>query len=619
MRECCSVARIPELIPELIPEPIPEAIPELIPEPIPEPQLGTESRAASRIEPLRKSPMTTTTATPTPSAPSPAKTIGLVLLHGGTAAWIGYGALMKGLDLNPQFLPGPVLKLLTWAATSLPGDATAFLELSMRAIVGIEVFLALAILLSARFARPLAVMTLGLFCVILVYAIIDTARKDGWAEAMTGSCGCFGEKGLPATVMLGVDALLLASAIFLVPGGRKGSIMPLVLGAIAGLAVAVFIPNREVTVEDPNATASVTPADPATTPSTTTPTTTTPTTTTPATTPPATEQAGGAKPPETGIGSPWPPAPSKYERIYFPKFKEWVGQPFRDQKLALAIVRPMPEDIERGDWIVTFSRPDCDVCQRFYEDHFDAPRKERVLKVSINDTTGQRLPMDCVGCEEREVYRLKPGEEGRSPEYLLQTPCVIRLRDGVVVAVCTDVDNPEELAAVLSPAPPAPAAQAPAPAPTTPEPVAAAKAAWPGLPAKVEAMYLPDFKKMIGKPFADAPFARLIGGKVPDDFLSGRWIVVYYREDCDHCHELLISYFTGKLPVRTMAISIPDADPKNALENPCDECVKLLLVKGPNYIIGTPVVLSLNDGVVECVVDNVDDIASLEACLKFPQ
>ena len=83
--------------------------------------------------------MTTTTANPAPSAPSPAQTIGLVLLHGGTAAWIGYGALMKGLDLNPQFLPGPVLKVLTWAATSLPGDATAFLEFSMRAIVGIEV------------------------------------------------------------------------------------------------------------------------------------------------------------------------------------------------------------------------------------------------------------------------------------------------------------------------------------------------------------------------------------------------------------------------------------------------------------------------------------------------
>jgi len=556
--------------------------------------------------------MTTKTATPAPSASSPAQTIGLVLLHGGTAAWIGYGALMKGLDLNPQLLPGPVLKVLTWTATSLPGDATAFLEFSMRAIVGIEVFLALVILLSARFARPLAVMTLGLFCMILVYAIIETGLKDGWLKAMTGSCGCFGEKGLPATVMLGVDAVLLASAIFLVPGGRKGSVAPLLLGAIAGLLVAVFIPDREVTVQDPSANPPVTAPDPATNPSATTPS---------ATTPSATEQAGGAKPPPptpptTGIGSPWPPAPAKYERIYFPKFKEWIGQPFRAQKLALAIVRPMPEDIERGDWIVTFSRPDCDVCQRFYEDHFDAPRKERVLKVAINDTTGQRLPMNCVGCEEREVFRLKPGEEGRSPEYLLQTPCVIRLKDGVVVAVCTDVDNPEELAAVLSPAPPAPA---PTPAPATPEPVAAAKATWPGLPAKVEGMYLPDFKKMIGKPFIDAPFARLIGGKVPDDFLTGRWIVVYYREDCDHCHELLISYFTGKLPVRTMAIAIPDADPKNALENPCDECVKLSLVKGPNYIIGTPIVLSLNDGVVECVVDNVDDIASLEACLKFPQ
>jgi hypothetical protein len=79
-----------------------------------------------------------------------------------------------------------------------------------------------------------------------------------------------------------------------------------------------------------------------------------------------------------------------------------------------------------------------------------------------------------------------------------------------------------------------------------------------------------------------------------------------------------MSYFTGKLPVRTATIAIPDADPNNLMENPCDECVKLSLVKGPNYIVGTPIVIALQDGVVECVVDNVDDMASLEACLKFP-
>jgi hypothetical protein len=44
----------------------------------------------------------------------------------------------------------------------------------------------------------------------------------------------------------------------------------------------------------------------------------------------------------------------------------------------------------------------------------------------------------------------------------------------------------------------------------------------------------------------------------------------------------------------------------------------MLLVKGPNYVIGTPVVLAIQDGVVECVVDNAEDIALLEGCLKFP-
>jgi len=31
------------------------------------------------------------------------------------------------------------------------------------------------------------------------------------------------------------------------------------------------------------------------------------------------------------------------------------------------------------------------------------------------------------------------------------------------------------------------------------------------------------------------------------------------------------------------------------------------------------VVLAINDGVVECVIENVDDMEALEACLKFPK
>jgi hypothetical protein len=259
-----------------------------------------------------------------------------------------------------------------------------------------------------------------------------------------------------------------------------------------------------------------------------------------------------------------------------------------------------------------FSRPDCDHCQSFYREHFAAPRKERVLKVSIHDSLGQTLAMPCEGCVTTSLYHAKAGQTGSSPNYLIQTPVVLRMKDGVVTAVCSDVDKPELLNPVLGEqAQPQPA--------TEPAPKQPTAAAWPGLPARLEPFYVAEFAKAVGQPLASVPFARTIAGKLPQDLLSGRWIVVFYREDCDHCHDLLMTYFTGKLPVRTLAVAIPDADPASILENPCDECVKVSLAKGPNYVIGTPVVLALNDGVIECAVENVEDMAALESCLKFPK
>ena len=40
----------------------------------------------------------------------PFDTIGLLLLHGATALWIGYGAVVKAVEFNPQLLPPPILK-----------------------------------------------------------------------------------------------------------------------------------------------------------------------------------------------------------------------------------------------------------------------------------------------------------------------------------------------------------------------------------------------------------------------------------------------------------------------------------------------------------------------------
>ena len=547
-----------------------------------------------------QNPQTTAPSVTPPQ--SAGNSLGWFLLHVGTAGWIGYGAAVKAIEFNPQLLPPPILKSLLWVAQRSSDEAGPFLEWSFRAIIGAEVAIALALLFSTRYARAVAIATLGFFCVILLTAMVQAGMKDGWSEALTGSCGCFGEKGLPASVMLLVDGLLLANALFLVARRRPGGALPVVVALIVGAIATVAIPDREVAAPSPDTTTNTTPSgDGASAPA---------------------GPGDATQPTNATAALPWPPAPAQYEKIYFPKWKEWIGKPFRDQKLALAIERPVPADLEQGDWLVTFSRPDCDHCQTMYRTHFSKPRAEKVLKVSILDVMGKPLPMPCVGCAESQVFRVRAGQPGKSPEYLLQTPAVVRLKDGVVVSVCSDIDDPAQVRETLG-SPDAPAAASTPPSasatekPTIPPPPAAP--AWPGVPAKLEAFYVAEFADAVGKPLSDNAFARLIQTPVPADFLKGRWIVVFFREDCDHCQELLMSYFTGKLPVRTATIAIPDTDPAASLGNPCEECAKLTLVKGPNYVIGTPVVLAINDGVVECVIENVDDLEALQGCLKFPK
>ena len=529
---------------------------------------------------------TSAPANAVPSTITPLQRFALVALQFGAAGWIGYGAYMKAVEFNPLLLPPPIMAGLRWFMESTSVDATAFLEWSLRAIIGAEIFIALAIL-ATRWARAVAIATLSLFCVILMIAMVQAGLKDGLKEALAGSCGCFGKAGLPASVMFLVDAALLALA-WIAPASGLRARVPIAIPAVIGLVAVFAVPKPEVTAGDPTDSGQTT-------------TGSTPQPDTPATNGPSADAVSG----------PWPSAPTQYEKNYFTKWPEWVGKPIRSQKIALAIERPLPEDFERGDWIVIFSRQDCEVCQRIYREHFAAPRKERVLKVAIHDTTEKPLPMPCEGCETTSLFRVRAGQQGKSPTYLIQTPVLLRLKDGIVTAACNDVDNAEQLASVVSPAESKTAAQ--------PTPPSAAKPAWPGLPAKLEPFYIAEYKDSVGQPFASNTFSRLIAGEIPADLLTGRWIVIFYREDCEHCHDLLMTYFTGKLPVRTLAVSIPDTDPSGHLENPCEECVKRSLVKGPNFVIGTPVILAIQDGVVECVVEDADDIAAVEACLKFPK
>jgi hypothetical protein len=92
---------------------------------------------------------------------------------------------------------------------------------------------------------------------------------------------------------------------------------------------------------------------------------------------------------------------------------------------------------------------------------------------------------------------------------------------------------------------------------------------------------------------------------------------MFFREDCEHCHTVLDRHFTPKVPLPTLLVAVPDADPAASLPNPCSECQVRTLPKGPDWVIGTPVLLLVNDGVVKMLLSGTDaeDLAKVQALL----
>ena len=172
-------------------------------------------------------------------------------------------------------------------------------------------------------------------------------------------------------------------------------------------------------------------------------------------------------------------------------------------------------------------------------------------------------------------------------------------------------------------APPTPMAEAPNPAPegasappmpTAPPvaPVAAARP-WPAMPATAQPWYAPEFPTWKGKRI-DEQEVMLIVRPMPVNLNEGRHHVVLMREDCDHCHELLLRYFGGELPAPTVAISVPDATGE-PLENPCTRCTATAFPKGITYVFSTPVLLTVQDGVVVGVCTDSEDPEAVRAAI----
>ncbi len=131
----------------------------------------------------------------------------------------------------------------------------------------------------------------------------------------------------------------------------------------------------------------------------------------------------------------------------------------------------------------------------------------------------------------------------------------------------------------------------------------------------LEPFYVTEFSDWVDRPLFDRPLAALIGDR-PPAFTDGRGHVVFYRSDCEHCHRLLEDFFSGPLDTPVLAVLVPDTDPAAAMSMPCDACDLASLPEGPQYVISTPVLLTVENGRVLAVCEDSEDHALVMATIQ---
>jgi hypothetical protein len=127
------------------------------------------------------------------------------------------------------------------------------------------------------------------------------------------------------------------------------------------------------------------------------------------------------------------------------------------------------------------------------------------------------------------------------------------------------------------------------------------------------------FESWKGRTFADAGVAKHLP-RLTAETLEGEAIVVFYNPKCGQCHEVFDRWLAAGRSEKIIAVMVPAAE--GALEAAgdgdigdinCPTCVRLELPKGPTWLITTPSVAVLKEGVIRCTADK-----DFTSCLGAP-
>lgn len=94
--------------------------------------------------------------------------------------------------------------------------------------------------------------------------------------------------------------------------------------------------------------------------------------------------------------------------------------------------------------------------------------------------------------------------------------------------------------------------------------------------------------------------------------LEGRSVLVLHDPRCGQCHDLFATWFAAPVDARVIAVRVPPAPGASLLESDqpeevaCADCVRLSLPTGPTWLVQTPAVVVIEDGVVRCAAKGLD-------------
>jgi len=125
----------------------------------------------------------------------------------------------------------------------------------------------------------------------------------------------------------------------------------------------------------------------------------------------------------------------------------------------------------------------------------------------------------------------------------------------------------------------------------------------PALPA--DGYFMPDYASWHGTTWKDTGLAHFVLG-MPEDIETGEQYILFFRKDCEHCHELMEIYFSGSLAIPTTAVAVPERSgypASGVFDFPCAECRMAELPAGIDWFLQTPVLVRLENGIVQCAAE----------------